>query len=228
MNWKRSLAMILVSVTFLLAEGPKGTEPKLAAANYPAHAEINGIAVGASLLTADQARRAFVSDVNRCCLVVEVAFYPPKDAPLNLSLNDFVLRIKDADVAAKPSSAKVIAASLQKKAGSDRDVTVSPSYGIGYQSGRGYDPVTGTAGSGVTQTTGVLVGVGRPVPNPASTDKDRAAMEAELGEKGLPEGATSAAVAGYIYFPVAFTKKKSATRQLEYKLGDNKVVLSLP
>jgi hypothetical protein len=229
MNGKRCAAMILVSVTFVLAEGPKGTEPKLTAANYPAHAEINGIAVGASLLTADQARRAFVSDVNRCCLVVEVAFYPPKDAPLNLSLNDFVLRIKDADVAEKPSSAKVIAASLQKKAGSDRDVTVSPSYGIGYQSGRSYDPVTGTTqGSGVTQSTGVLVGVGRPVPNPASTDKDRAAMEAELGEKGLPEGAASAAVAGYIYFPVASNKKKSATRQLEYKLGDNKVVLSLP
>jgi hypothetical protein len=228
MNWKRSLAMILASVTFLLAEGPKGTEPRLTAANYPAHAEINGIAVGASLLTVDQARRAFVSDVNRCCLVVEVAFYPPKDAPLNLSLNDFVLRIKDADVAAKPSSAKVVAASLQKKAGSDRDVTVSPSYGVGYQSGRGYDPVNGTSGSGVTQSTGVLVGVGRPVPNPASTDKDRAAMEAELGEKGLPEGAASAAVAGYIYFPVPSNKKKSATRQLEYKLGDNKVVLSLP
>jgi hypothetical protein len=228
MNWKLCVAILVLSVPFLAAEGPKGTEPLPAAARYPAHAEINGIAVGASLLTSDQARRAFVSDVNRCCLVVEVAFYPPKDAPLNLSLNDFVLRLKDTDVATKPSSAKVIAASLQKKAGSDRDVTVSPSYGVTYQSGHAYDPVTGTTqASGVTQSTGVLVGIGQSRPNPASTDKDRSAMEAELSEKGLPEGAASAPVAGYIYFPIS-SKKKSSTRQLEYKLGDNKVVLPLP
>jgi hypothetical protein len=228
MNCKLCAAMILVFVTFLAAEGPKGTEPLSAAARYAAHAEINGVAVGASLLTADQARRAFVSDVNRCCLVVEVAFYPAKNTPLNLSLNDFVLRFKDTDVATKPSSAKVLAASLQRKAGSDRDVTVSPYYGVGYQSGRNYDPVTGTTqGSGVTQTGGVLVGMGHPGPNAASTDKDRAAMEAELSEKGLPEGAASVSVAGYIYFPIS-SKKKNTTRQLEYKLGDNKVLLSLP
>src|SRR5262249_31986675 len=125
MNWKLYIAMSLVSVTFLAAEGPKGTEPRPAATAYPSHAEINGIAVGAALLTADEARRLFVSDVNRCCLVVEVAFYPPKDKTLSVSLNDFVLRIKDADVAAKPSSAEVIAASLQKKADADRNVTVS-------------------------------------------------------------------------------------------------------
>jgi hypothetical protein len=228
MNWKLCAAMTLASVTFLVAEGPKGTEPRTAATGYPAHAEVNGIAVGATLLTADQARRTFVSDVNRCCLVVEVAFYPPKDAPLNISLNDLVLTTKDAEAAAKPSSAKVIAASLQKKAHADRDVTVSPSYGVTYQSGRNYDPVTGTTqGNGVTQTSGVLVGIGHPGPNPASTDKDRSAMEAELSEKGLPEGAASAPVAGYIYFPVS-SKKKSAAHQLEYKLGESKVVLPLP
>ena len=91
-----------------------------------------------------------------------------------------------------------------------------------------YDPVTGTTqGSGVTQTTGVLVGIGRPGPNPASTDKDRSAMEAELGEKGLPEGTASTPVAGYIYFRIS-SKKQTATHQLEYKLGESKVVLSLP
>jgi hypothetical protein len=228
MNWKLYVAATLASVTFLAAEGPKGTEPRLAATAYSVHAEIDGVAVGATLLSADEARRHFVSDVNRCCVVVEVAFYPAKDNPLNLSLNDFVLRIKDTEVASKPSSAEVIAASLQKKAHADRDVTVSPSYGVTYQSGRTYDPVTGSAqGSGVTQTSGVLVGIGRPGPNPASTDKDRSAMEAELSEKGLPVGTTSAPVAGYIYFPIS-SKKKTSAHLLEYKLGGSKVVLPLP
>jgi len=157
--------------------------------------------------------------------VVEVAVYPPKDKPLNVSLNDFVLRIKDTDIAEKPSSAKVIAGSLQKKARADRDVTVSPGYGVTYQSGRGYDPVTGTTG-GVTQTTGVVVGVGQRGPNPASTDKDRSAMEAELSEKGLPEGTASTPVAGYVYFPVSSRKRNAV--QLEYKLGEEKLVLQLP
>jgi hypothetical protein len=52
-------------------------------------------------------------------------------------------------------------------------------------------------------------------------------MEAELGEKGLPEGTASAPVAGYIYFPIA-SRKKPTNRQLEYKLGENKIVLPLP
>jgi hypothetical protein len=226
MNWKLCVAIILASATFLVADGPKGTEPRLAATGYPAHTEIDGIAVGASLLTAEQARRNFASDVNRCCLVVEIAFYPPKDKPLNVSLNDFVLRIKDTDVAAKPSSAKVIASSLQKKARADRDVTVSPGYGVTYQSGHGYDPATGTTGGGVTQTTSVIVGVGQRGPNPASTDKDRSAMEAELSEKGLPEGTAAGPVAGYVYFPVS--SKKKSDMQLEYRLGEEKVVLALP
>ena len=189
MNWKLCAAMVIASTTLLCADGPKGTEPKHAVDGYPVHSDIAGMQVGAVLLSPDEARRKFVSDVNRCCLVVEVAFYPSKDKPVDISLNDFVLRNKDGDLAEKPSSARVIAFGLQKKAKADRDVTVSPSYGVTYQSGRTYDPVTGTGqGSGVTQTSGVLVGIGHPGPNQASTDKDRSAMEAELSEKGLPEG----------------------------------------
>jgi hypothetical protein len=228
MNWKLCAAMIPMSVTLLMAQGPKGTEPRPAAASYSAHAESHGFTVGASVLTADQARHIFVSDVNRCCLVVEVAFYPPKDVPLNISLNDFALKIKGSDVAVKPSSAQILASSLQKKARSDRDVTVSPSHSVTYQSGRGNDPAAPDAqGGGLTTTSRVIVGVGQPYPNPASTDKDRSAMEAELSEKGLPEGILSAPVAGYIYFPIS-SKKKDANHQLECKLGENTVVLSLP
>ncbi len=155
---------------------------------------------------------------------MKIAFYPPKDVPLNISLNDFALKSKNTDVAVKPSSAQIIAASFQKKARSDRDVTVSPSHSVTYQSGRGNDPAAPDAqGGGLTTTSGVIVGVGHPYPNPASTDKDRGDMEAELSEKGLPEGIVSAPVAGYIYFPIS-AKKKDANRQLECKLGESTVV----
>jgi hypothetical protein len=221
MNWKL-WAVVLGWTTFVMAQGPKGTTPRSDAAAYPAHAEAGGVAVGASLLTPDEVHRTFVSDVNRCCLVVEVAFFPPKDKPFEVSLNDLVLKIKDTRVATNPSSARVVAASLEKKERSGRDITVSPSQSITYQTGRGYDPVTSTQGNGVTHTTGAVVGIGRPGSSPASI-----AMETELDEKSLPEGPTSTPVAGYVYFPIA-SKKKNATWHLEYNVGGQKIVVSLP
>jgi hypothetical protein len=162
--------------------------------------------------------------VNRCCVVAEIALYPAKDKALEVSLNDFVLHVRNPEASAKPASAKVVAARLQKNAASDRDITVSPTVGVGYGNG-GYDPVTGTrTGGGVTQSAGVMVGIGGG-PKPASSDKDRAVMETELSEKGLPEGMTSTPVSGYIYFPV--TRKKNARLELQYKLNGTTVVVSL-
>ena len=93
------------------------------------------MSVGAALLTSDEARKAFVSEVNRCCVVVEVAVYPVKDKPQVVSLDDFSVRVTGSETAVKPSSAKVVAASIQKSAESQRDITVSPSVGVGYESG---------------------------------------------------------------------------------------------
>jgi hypothetical protein len=227
MNWRIALAVVLVCGMSLASGGPKGTAPRAYPGNYPAHTERDGVGIGAMLVSQDQVRKNFASDVNRCCLVVEVAIYPGKDKPLEVSLDDFVLHVSEPVITTKPSSAKVVAASLQKKAAGDRDITVSPTTTIGYESG-GYDPVTGQRRpGGVYQGAGVGVGVGSVGPKPGSTEKDRSAMEAELSEKGLPEGTVSAPVAGYLYFPVS-SKKKDATHRLEYQLNGNKVVLQLP
>jgi hypothetical protein len=47
-------------------------------------------------------------------------------------------------------------------------------------------------------------------------------METELAEKGLPEGAASSPVAGYIYFPVSPMKKSDY--QVEYVSDGKKLV----
>jgi hypothetical protein len=107
-------------------------------------------------------------------------------------------------------------------------VVISPSGGIGYESG-GIDPVTGhPRRGGIVTSAGVGVGVGRggsPPPKPGSTDADRRTMELELREKGLPAGNTTSAVAGYLYF--SMPQKKNVKYQLEYNLNGNKVVLPL-
>jgi hypothetical protein len=220
--WSVLTVGCLASLAFA---APKGTVPRSSASRYPAHTQGDGISIGASLLTPEEARKTFVSDVNRCCAVVEFAIYPEKDKSLTVSLDSFTLRLTGGETAAKPSSAKVVSATLQKKAQDQRDVSVSPTVGVGYGSGSVYDPATGTQrGGGIYTTAGVGVGIGSRGSEPGSSQKDRAVMETELSEKGLPEGATTAPVAGYLYFPISRTKK--AIYQLEYMLNGNKVQLN--
>jgi len=241
MKLRRCLALAAICVISLSAETPKGTVPRATAQRYPAHAEQSGAGIGVTLLTQSEVHNAFASDVNKCCIVVEVALYPPKDSTMAVSLKDFVLRVTGTDIAARPSGAKVLAAKLQKKAESphDRDVTVSPTVGVGYDSGGYYDPATGQRrAGGVYTSTGVGVGIGGSGPQPGSRDVDRNTMELELSEKGLPEGEASAPVSGYLYFALPPAKDKSpkdkskdknaTTHQLEYNLYGNKVMLNLP
>lgn len=228
------LMALLGCATWLCASGPHGTVPRSANWHYPAHGEFNEVKVGAALLTSQQAKQVFSAEVSRCCLVVEVALYPEKDKPLDVSLDDFALRTVGANSAAKSESAEVLAGSIQKKAEpSGRNVSVSPSVGIGVESGPRYDPATGnTQGrqTGVYTSAGVGVGVGADPsnPRPGSTDRDRDIMELELREKGLPEGPATSPIAGYLYFPVASSRKKSHGHQLEYTLNGNKMTLQLP
>ena len=218
-------AATVVALASLVVAAPKGTVPRSSAEKYAQHAVRDGFSIGVVTLTPEQARKQFVSDVNHCCVVVEVALYPGKDGKVDVSLNDLVLRHNGPEVGEKPASAKVVASKLQKQAASTKDVTVYPSVGVGYGSG-GYDPATGTrAPGGVYKQVGVGVGIAGGTQS-GSTDKDRAAMETELSEKGLPEGAASAPVSGYVYFPV--TRKKNATWTLEYTIRGEKVQLKLP
>jgi hypothetical protein len=221
-----ALITIMMIGAVVAFAAPKGTVPRSSALRYPAHVENHGASLGAKLLTADEVRRAFTSDVNRCCMVIEVGLYPSKDKAADVSLNDFVLHVKNTDTASKASSAKVVAASLQKKARDTRDVTVSPTVGVGYGTGPSYDPVYGPHGGGVTTAAGVGVGIGSRGDQPGSSEKDRSVMETELSEKGLPEGTASAPVGGYLYFSIPRNKK--VAYQLEYMLNGEKVLLTLP
>jgi hypothetical protein len=219
--WSFLTVGCLASVAFA---APKGTVPRSSASRYSAHTQGDGISIGARLLSAEEARKTFVSDVTRCCVVIEFAIYPEKNRPLTVSLDNFILRLTGSETAAKPSSAKVISATLQKKAQEQRDVSVSPTVGVGYGSGKVYDPATGTQrGGGVYTTAGVGVGIGSRGNESGSSEKDRAVMETELSEKGLPEGATAAPVAGFLYFSISRAKK--ATYRLEYILNRNQVEL---
>lgn len=228
-KFMRWLTSALICATVSAVDAPRGTVPKAAADQYRSHALQDGIAVGATLLSAKDLRHAFSTQVNECCLVIEVALYPQKDGLVEISLNDFALRIVGQDVATKPSSAEVVAGKLHRRSEPKTggpDVTTSGEVGVGYGTG-GIDPVTGRP-TGRTVSTGGSVGVGiggPPEPKAGSTEADLRSMELELREKGLPEGNAASPVAGYVYFTIP--PKKNKKYQFEYMLNGNKVVLAL-
>ncbi len=219
---KKSLAIAMVLAATLVA-GPKGTVPRSDAGRYPASATRDAESIGAILLTPAQLQKDFVSDL-KDYVVIEVAIYPTAGTPLDVSLSDFSLRLPSSDVAVRPMSPRLAAARVQKDKTAKRTVDLYPSVGVGYETGRTYDPITGQQRpGGVYTSTGVGVGVGGPS---GPSDRDRGVMEMELTEQGLPEGMASAPVAGHLYFPSS-AKRKSGIYELEYRLRGQKVTLKL-
>ncbi len=223
--WPLCVALLVV---FAWAE-PKGTVPRSAASQYPAHAEQSGtFSLGAKLLKTSEVRKTFVSDLNRCCIVIELAIFPQDGKSVPISLDEISVKVSGNEITAKAASPTVISATLQKRAQQDRDVTVSPVSSIGYESGSVYDPSSGRVrGGGIYTSAGVGVGLGqRGAGQPGASDKDRAVMETELREKALPEGDASKPVGGYVYFQLS--PKKDAKYQLLYTIADKQISLNLP
>lgn len=184
-----------------------GTAPPSSADKYRAHTEHQGVSIGAELLTRKEVSKEFAADVNHCCLVVQVAVYPKKDEPLNVSRDDFKLTVEGTDTPVRPQSA-----------------------GIGYESGGYTDPVTGqpVRGHTVTRSAQVGVGAGNRVRVPAAeAERDREMIERELSEKGLPEAKIAMPVSGYLYFPLR-KQKKDAKYRLEYVVNGETLSLQLP
>jgi hypothetical protein len=210
------------------SSSPRGSVPRSSADRYHSHAQSDGTSVGAEILTPKQVGKAFVSDLNRCCIVVEFAYYPSKEnVPHDLSLDDFALYISGSDIGTKPQSATLVAASLQKKAGSGLPAAVHGGATVGYESGTYTDPNTGQPTRVHGVYSGTEVNVSDPRPAPGSTERDRQIMEKELDEKGLPLGKAAVPVSGYLYFSI-HDRKKDAKYQLEYNFNGEKLVLPLP
>jgi hypothetical protein len=250
------LAAALLCAGPLLAQAPAaahhGTVPRAAATDYAAHDSVKSgppenssqgdIQIGAALLTKKELKQAMASKVNDCCLVVEVAFYPPRNNFVRIALDDFMLREHGMDVGTRPSNADVLAARLEEfPVKPDREHTpgLSRSSDIGYERTGGTSP-TDQAGNQQSNRGGIYqrdsVGIGIPVggssqntprtnEGAAAAAGNRQAIQAELTEKGLPEVDAWEPVAGYLYFSVP--KKSKNGYELVYTVGDKKVVLAL-
>jgi len=240
MNARKCLAIALICMSSSIAQTRRGTVPRSAATDYSAHASQENIQLGATLLTHKELKKIFATDVNQCCLVVEVAFYPaqgPKDNKDNfvkISLDDFMLREAGMELGVKPSTPEVLSARLDvQPVQPDREHRPGVTSGsdIGYERSTQQTGSDRTTSGGVVQRSSVGIGVpigggGSRLPEGKTTaEGNRRAIEAELTEKGLPETSAWDPIAGYLYFSVP--KKKKGGYELVYMLGDKKVVLPL-
>ncbi len=215
--------------------GSQGITPRESAADYAVHGELEGVGVGARLLGPDEVRKTFLTDLNSCCLVFEVALYPAKGkngegypatgGTPEIARKDFAYHVVGSNLVVKPSSPNLLALSLMLVARDRTDLTPHGSVGVVLGSG-GYDPTTGQARGRSIGTSGD-VSVGSSQPGPHSSEADREFIEKELVEKSLPEGKLSAPVAGYLYFYLTKKNRKKTGLQLEFALGDQKVDLGV-
>jgi len=217
-----------------LLAGEHGIRPRPSPDDYPARAGGKGFTLAAAVLTPQEVKKRFATDLNRGYVVVEVAFFLEKDHDVTAAAKDFMARFGSGLEIERPVSPQTIAARLGKKdepftSGTPGKVHVYTAETIGYEHGP-MGPNGRSAGGVYTgTTTGVGVGdPGYPPPPPQSSSSgmDRTSIQTELDDLSLPERTLSEDTAGYLYFAKP-TKGKSSPLHLTY-YGDQKIELTLP
>jgi len=228
--------MLIVAAGLAVARDPGGIRPRPRPEDYPAHETNAGVTVAAAVIPPDQAARLVATDLKKAgYMLVEVAVYPDLGHDADVKVRDFLMQAGAESATVRPAGADTVVGVVQKPnipkpPPGPHDITVYPTATVGYETG-GYDPVTGRRG-GVYTATGVGVAVGAPpgpqAPKPASTARDRDTMRQELIDKGLPEGRTGEAVAGYLYFPSPAGKAKNGPYKLTWYGESGQIQLMLP
>jgi hypothetical protein len=251
---KKVIVTAVICAVILMASAP-GIRPRADANSYPVHQEREDYSIGAALIPPTQVKKMFAANLNRAgYVVVEIGVFPAPGKEVDLYPADFTLWTGENSVALRAVDGDTIAEILtgtkddQPRVRDPHDINTSVGVGIGHVSYP--DPVTGRRTSGTVTETDAGVGVGGPAPGPAPRpcrgyDCDTTtpapappppqttpiqkshAIAQELWEKSLPDGKTSQAVAGYLYFPKPPGKAKDVAWELRYEAPSGRAKLQL-
>jgi hypothetical protein len=247
---KKAVLFLSLSAIVLCAASP-GIRPRADAKSYPVSQAQGEFAVGVSLIPAEQVKKMFKPDLNaQGYVVVEVGVFPAPGKELDLYPTDFTLFVGEKVAALRPVPADTVAEVVTGRKGRSgprdpHDIEASAGVSVGRYSYP--DPVTGRRRTETVTGTEAGVGIGVPPPQtcrgrdcdwrdpvpPVSSQPAPSAQAAneisqDLWEKSLPDGKTTRAVAGYLYFPKPPRKAKDATWELRYENVDGKLRLALP
>jgi hypothetical protein len=214
---------ILCCVTRALAQS--GTEPKPSAADYPAHAQIGDLGLGAEYMvrSISGSGEMYIAD---SFLVIEVAFYPAKGTTITPNAGKFALNInrKEKNLLS-PTPASMVAARLQHPEWNEGP-TPQLDVGMGPIDARiGGPPRNDRPFPGAPPVDRLPRRT--PVPDPgdrSGVEKKPKITPGELAvQMAIPEDEHRFPVSGYIYFP--YTGKISSIKSLD--LIYEKTVLKL-
>ncbi len=201
-------ALLLPALAGTLA-AQYGTTPKASAQDYPVHATLEKLSIGAeyTVHSFSRGREMFIA---KDYLVMEVALFPANGQSLRVNAGDFTLRVNGRKQALSPQAPEIVANALKYP-----------------------DPNTGTGLHPTAQLGPVILGQPRPAerfpgdpnaPNPRPTqvpadsptgmDKEPPVTAEQLVvEAALPEGERHQPTSGFLYFP--YRGKISHIRSLE-------------
>jgi hypothetical protein len=225
MNRKLVFVLLLSLVATGICEQKPVVKPRAKAQEYPAVQDQPTATLGVAQLSPSKARKALVSNLRKNYVVIEVGVYPKRE--LQISPRDFTLRPKGQSIRIAPADPEKMAYDINNKDQQGHDFDVYPTVGVEYSTGSNpNDPYYEGRDRGLTVSKGVMVGVNNRTKTPKASAGDVKAMTAELKEKGLPEGAVSHPVAGYVYFPV--NSSQAGPYELVYEAASGPVVIDLP
>jgi len=223
-----------IAMAAALLGGEHGIRPRPAPDDYPARATAKGFTLAAAVLTPQEVKKRFATDLNRGYVVVEVAVFLEKDHDVTMAAKDFMARFGSGSDIERPVSPQTIAARLGKKDAPPPEapskVHVYTAETIGYEHGPTGPNGRPTGGVYTATTTGVAVGGPGVPPSPppsSSGGMDRTSIQTELDDFSLPERSLTEDTAGYLYFAKP-TKGKSTPLHLTYYGEQGKIELTVP
>jgi hypothetical protein len=210
---KLVLAALVCGAT-LWGQDPNGVTARSKPEDYSVHVDAGGRTLAASLLSADQVKHLFASDISHKYLVVEVACYPENGTSMEVRPDSFTADGRDNDIV-RPADGMTVAARMQPKHDEPKLPSelgdVQTEANIGYETGT--DPYTGRRIHSTYEGVGVGVG-NHPGPDRTPTSDpsydwahDMETLQRQLEDRGLPSGKFDHPVAGYLYYPIALVKK---------------------
>jgi hypothetical protein len=220
------LILLVLAVTLLLDADDRGVPPRAQPSDYAVHQTTGDVTMAAAIVPSRQIEKMFSAEVARQYIVVEVAVYPQNGRVFDLDWFDFGLKIGDT-VAYVELPRDVATPWREKNRIPDKPVTVTSDTGVVYT--RSSDPVYGRrSGWEVYQGVGVTNDPRAATPpDPPRQDPQR--VEQRVLETMIPQGPTSTAVAGYLFFPQYNLKRhKGDAMELQWRKDQAFAVLRLP
>ena len=221
---------LLLAASLVVVADERGVSPRPQASDYPASQSGKTVAIGAVVAPAQKIERMFNGEIAKHYAVLEVAVYPRDGQAVDVDRLDFRLKAGDeTSFAERPSD--VATPWREKNPPSTRPVTVASDTAVVYS--RTSNPVNGKrSGWGVYEGVGATNdprAAGPTAPPPPNRDADSRIIEERVRELLLPEGRTSAPVAGFLFFPLNKAKlRKGAVMELRWTNNGESATLRVP